>query len=336
MIPRTIPTWQSLNWQEELSQLINSPEMLFQLLNLDEKYLPAAQKAHELFPLRTTHSYISRIEQGNIHDPLLKQILPIALEHESPSDFTADPLEEHSFTKTKGLIHKYQGRVLLVAASQCAINCRYCFRRHFDYAANTPSRKEWEETLDYIRQANDLEEVILSGGDPLAISDKQFFWLLEQLSSIEHIQRLRIHTRLPIVIPQRITEDFLNKIAAFNQRFQLVMVVHCNHAQEIDAAVGEVLNALSNAGVTMLNQSVLLKGINDKPATLAELSKQLFRYKTLPYYLHALDKVIGAGHFNVEEHQAIQIHRTLLTLLPGYLVPKLVKEEPNKKSKTPL
>ncbi|VUD51678.1 L-lysine 2,3-aminomutase [Thalassocella blandensis] len=334
MIPRTITTWQSLSWQEELSQLITDPETLLDLVQLDKTLLPQAKKAAELFPLRTTPSFARRIRPGDINDPLLRQILPIDQELHSPMEYSTDPLAEVHSTVAKGLIHKYEGRVLLVAASQCAINCRYCFRRHFDYAGNTPSRGEWQAALTYIQQNDSIEEVILSGGDPLAISDKQIQWLISEICQIPHITRLRIHTRLPIVLPSRMTSGLLDILS--QHRLQSVLVVHCNHAQEIDEEVSNALQAIAQAGITLLNQTVLLRGINDDANSLTTLSKRLFSARALPYYLHLLDKVNGASHFNVEESDAIDLHRQLLASLPGYLVPKLVKEVPDKPSKVPI
>lgn len=334
MIPRTIATWQSLSWQEELSQLITDPKSLLDLLQLDESLLPQAKKAAEEFPLRTTQSFARRIEPGNIADPLLRQILPIEHELSSPAEFSFDPLAETRSTPAKGLIHKYEGRVLLIAASQCAINCRYCFRRHFDYAGNTPSRNEWKEALTYIQSDSSIEEVILSGGDPLALADKQLEWLINEINQIPHITRLRIHTRLPIVLPSRMTPTLLKVLA--EQALPTVMVVHCNHAQEIDDEVLRALSNVSESGITLLNQTVLLKGVNDCADSLRDLSKRLFTAKALPYYLHILDKVKGAAHFYVNEADATALHRQLLNTLPGYLVPKLVKEVPDEPSKVPI
>lgn len=334
MIQRTIPTWQSLSWQEELSSLITSPSQLLSLLELPETLLEAAEQANQLFPLRVTQSYLSRMRKGDINDPLLKQVLPLEAELETAQGYTADPLEEQSFNPATGVIHKYHGRVLLVSASQCAINCRYCFRRHFDYQANTPNRAQWQEALNYIHQTPSIDEVILSGGDPLAISDKQLCWLIEQIEAIPHIARLRIHTRLPVVLPSRITDLLCQSLQ--KSPLQCVVVVHVNHPSELDSQVENQLNRLRTAGITLLNQSVLLKGVNDSASCLVSLSKRLFQCGILPYYLHLLDKVTGASHFDVDETAALAIHNELLATLPGYLVPKLVKEVPHAPSKTPV
>lgn len=334
MIPRTIPTWQSKTWQEELSELITRPEELFDLLELDPAMLPAAKRAAGLFPFRTTRSFVSRMRAGDPNDPLLRQVLPIGEELEPDNGFSADPLEESKFNPVSGIVHKYAGRVLLITSPQCAINCRYCFRRHFDYSANSPSRKEWQAALDYIRLDDTIEEVILSGGDPLAAPDRQLEWLLLELAGIAHLTRLRIHSRLPVVLPSRITPELMDII--LSSRLQPVMVVHANHPGEIDDAVGEALNRMKSAGMTLLNQSVLLNGVNDSATVLASLSKVLFAHGVLPYYVHMLDPVKGAAGFRVEPSRARAIYRELLTLLPGYLVPKLVKEVPGAASKTPV
>lgn len=332
MIQRTIPTWQSISWQEELSSLITDPAELLDRLELPKSLLESAQKANKLFPLRVTQSYASRIKPGDIDDPLLKQVLPLGAELTSPASYTADPLAEQSFNPAPGVIHKYHGRVLLISASQCAINCRYCFRRHFDYQANTPSRAEWQEALRYIADNESIDEVILSGGDPLAVSDKQMQWLVDQIAAIPHVTRLRIHTRLPVVLPNRITSELVDTLV--KTRLQCVIVVHVNHAAEIDEHVHNRLKILKKANITLLNQSVLLKGVNDSASCLVSLSKRLFSCGILPYYLHLLDKVTGAAHFDVDEASAIALHNHLLAALPGYLVPKLVREVPNAASKT--
>lgn len=334
MIPRTIPTWQTKSWQEELSDLITQPEELFSLLNLPTELLPAAQKAHTLFPLRSTRAYVSRIQQNNPDDPLLKQILPLGEELIETPDFVDDPLEEEDFTPVPGLIHKYHGRVLLIAANQCAINCRYCFRRHFDYQQHALSRQQWQQALDYISNNKDVEEVILSGGDPLAVSDRQLSWLVAALAEIPHVERLRIHSRIPIVAPSRITEELLATLK--DSGLLVSLVIHCNHPQEIDEEVAAALTALKNSGIILLNQSVVLKGVNDTPETLITLSKKLFQSGVLPYYLHLLDKVKGSSHFTVNEVDVLSLNRTLLANLPGYLVPKFVKEVPNAPSKVPI
>jgi L-lysine 2,3-aminomutase len=333
MIPRTIATWHIKSWQDELSQLVRSPEELFARLNLDSQLLPAAINAAKAFPVRATESYLARIKPGDPNDPLLRQILPLDAELISPIDYSPDPLHELSANPVPGLVHKYAGRVLLVASGACAINCRYCFRRHFPYEANNPGREEWQAALDYIRADSSLEEVILSGGDPLAVSDRQFAWLLQQLDAIPHVTRLRIHSRLPIVLPSRISAEWLEILQA--SRLQKVLVIHANHPQELDDSVHEALTRLAKAGVLLLNQSVLLAGVNDDASVLAQLSRQLLAFGVLPYYLHLLDKVAGAAHFAVPDEKAQLIQQTLMQTLPGYLVPRMVREIAGALSKTP-
>lgn len=334
MITRTLETWQTKSWQDELADLITSPDELFALLKLDPKDLAGAIDASRQFPLRTTRTYVRRIQIGNPHDPLLRQILPLGSELDLVPGYNKDPLHEAETNPLPGLIHKYQGRVLFIAAPQCAINCRYCFRRHFPYQDNSPGRPQWEAALDYIRRDPSIEEVIYSGGDPLAISDRQLLWLSREVAAIDHVKRLRVHTRLPIVAPSRITDQCLEWLTL--PQLQTIVVIHCNHAQEIDADVAEALSRLKQAGITLFNQSVLLRGVNDNSETLAQLSQALFRVGVLPYYLHVLDQVSGAAHFAISEVEASAIYQRLLTLLPGYLVPKLVRENAGAGSKTPL
>lgn len=334
MIPRTLPTWHIKSWQEELSQLIQTPEALFDRLQLDVALLPQARLAAAAFPLRVTESFVRRMEPGNLEDPLLKQVLPLGVELAVQADYSTDPLDERSTNLVPGIVHKYHGRVLLIAASHCAINCRYCFRRHFPYNNNNLGRKQWQSSLDYIRADVSLTEVILSGGDPLAQGDKQLAWLIEQIAAIPHVQRLRIHSRLPVVLPNRITPEL---VALFSQtRLRPVLVIHCNHAQELDDEVREALQRLAQAGVQLLNQAVLLKGINDSLEPLEALSHALFEARVLPYYVHLLDKVQGAAHFAVPAEMARQLQQAMWARLPGYLVPKFVQEIAGASSKTAL
>lgn len=334
MIPRTVPTWQVKTWQDELKELIDSPEALLDQVKLDKQWLPAAQAAAKLFPVRATRSYVSRIHPGVPDDPLLRQILPLAEETLEVDGYSADPLREKAFTPRPGVIHKYRSRVLFIAATQCAINCRYCFRRHFPYQDNQLSRPQWHDALDYVRATPAINEVILSGGDPLSLSDRQIGWLVEQIAEIPHIRRLRIHTRYPIILPSRVTTELTAALTA--PSLNTVVVSHCNHAQEIDGEVREAFNTLRQAGFTLLNQAVLLRGVNDNVNALSELSEALFGCAVLPYYLHTLDSVDGAAHFAVDRATTKQIYRSLLATLPGYLVPKLVEEIPHEKSKTPI
>ncbi|WP_445158179.1 EF-P beta-lysylation protein EpmB [Halomonas sp. E14] len=321
-------------WQNQLSQAIRDPRELCRRLGLDDTWLPGAEGGHALFEVRVPEAFLARMRPGDPHDPLVRQVLPLSAEGESVPGYVADPLQEAAHTPGPGLIHKYAGRVLLIASPACAVNCRYCFRRHFPYDANSPSRAQWEGSLDTLRSDPSIREAILSGGDPLAASDRQLAWLVERLEAIPHLERLRLHTRLPVVIPDRVDDALLDWLG--NTRLQKVMVLHINHAQEIDQAVVEACARLKAAGVTLLNQSVLLRGVNDSVAALAGLSERLFEAGVLPYYLHVLDSVAGAAHFDVPDEEARELVAGLRTVLPGFLLPRLVREIPGEASKTPL
>ncbi|WP_461516704.1 EF-P beta-lysylation protein EpmB [Porticoccus sp.] len=334
MITGSATTVDSLSWQEQLATSIRDPRQLLQLLELDPELLEGALAGHGDFPLRVPAAYLQRIEKGNANDPLLRQVLPLGTELLDTPGYSTDPLNEQNTNPTPGLIHKYHGRVLLIVSPNCAINCRYCFRRHFPYGDNKPGRGEWQQALDYIAQDSSIAEVIFSGGDPLAASDRQLQWLVEQLESIPHLKRLRIHTRLPVVIPDRITDNCLQWLG--DNRFHTSMVIHSNHPNELDDSVDAALRRLKKSNVTLLNQTVLLAGINDAQDTLERLSERLFECGVLPYYLHQLDRISGAAHFAVSDQQARQLHQNLMTSLPGYLVPKLVRETPFVPHKVPL
>ncbi|MGD8175969.1 EF-P beta-lysylation protein EpmB [Marinimicrobium sp. ARAG 43.8] len=334
MIHRTAVTWQAPRWQTELADIIRSPEELFALLELDKGLLPAALAASDDFSLRVPRAYASRIRKGDPDDPLLRQVLPIGDELQAVPGYSHDPLGEAEANPHPGLVHKYHGRVLLIVSGGCAINCRYCFRRHFPYGENNPGRARWQTALDYIAADDSITEVIYSGGDPLNAPDRQLHWLTERVAAIPHIRRLRIHTRLPVVLPNRIDTDCLRWLC--DHRLQTSLVIHSNHAQELDYTVGEALARLRNAGITLLNQAVLLRGVNDSQQALTALSERLFELGALPYYLHLLDPVTGAHHFNVPEQEAVLLHQKLRETLPGYLVPKLVREIAGEPSKTPV
>ncbi|PRY72761.1 EF-P beta-lysylation protein EpmB [Halomonas ventosae] len=332
--PETKPLPVQARWQAQLAGAIRDPRELCRRLGLDEAWQDGAERGHALFEVRVPEAYLSRIRPGDPADPLLRQVLPLREEALATPGYVADPLAEAEHTPAPGLIHKYAGRVLLIASPACAVNCRYCFRRHFPYAENAPSRAQWEATLDHLRDDATLHEAILSGGDPLAASDRQLAWLVARLDAIPHLKRLRIHTRLPVVIPERIDDALLDWLTA--TRLQKVMVLHINHAHEIDAAVIAACRRLSDAGVTLLNQSVLLRGVNDSVEALAALSERLFEAGVLPYYLHVLDPVAGAAHFDVADVDARELVAGLREVLPGFLMPRLVREIPGEASKTPL
>lgn len=334
MIQQRVAAWQSLDWHAELAAAVRDPHELATLLDLPVPALGLADAANTQFPLRVPRPYIARMRRGDPRDPLLLQVLPARAEMIATPGYGEDPLEERAANPIPGLIHKYFGRVLLILSPACAIHCRYCFRRHFDYAGNTPGRTRWQAALDYIRRDTSISEVIYSGGDPLAAGDPLLAWLTAQLAAIPHLTRLRVHTRLPVVIPARIDAECLAWLAG--TRLQTSVVLHVNHANELDADVAAAVGLLRVAGITVLNQSVLLAGVNDCVERLAQLSEKLFSAGILPYYLHLLDRVQGAAHFAVDQAQAIALHRAMLTRLPGYLVPRLVEEVPALPYKRPV
>jgi EF-P beta-lysylation protein EpmB len=330
MIPGTASRRQAPAWQTALANAISDPAELLHILELDPLLLPAARAAAALFPLRVPRSFVARMHKGDPNDPLLRQILPLGAETESVPGFVTDPVGDRAALKAPGVLHKYPGRVLLITTGACGVHCRYCFRRKFSYAA--AGAGDWQPALDYLARDSSLSEVILSGGDPLVLSNRRLAELLIALAAIPHLQRLRIHSRQPVVLPERVDTGLLQLLSS--SRLQLVMVLHANHPQEIDLAVTASLQRLTAAGVTLLNQTVLLKGINDSVAILAALSERMFKAGVLPYYLHVLDPVQGAAHFQVEEQQAVAIVEALRNSLPGYLVPRLVREEAGKSAKT--
>ncbi len=330
MIPVSDQSWQRQSWQELLSSAHLSVHDLLKHLELDPA--PSEWLDEPEFPLFAPAPYISRIEKGNNCDPLLLQVLPHISEASNPPDYSEDPLGELSYTRQKGLLHKYHGRVLIIASGTCAINCRYCFRRHFPYHDQQPDSNTWNSIFNYIAEDPSVSEVILSGGDPLVLNDVRLAWIAAELAKIVHVKRLRIHSRLPIVIPQRISPALLEWVG--QTPLQIVMVIHCNHPNELDDQVALYLQKLSRAGASLLNQSVLLANVNDSAETLIALSEKLFRIGVLPYYLHMLDRVSGASHFEVPVHTAKKIYGKVASGLPGYLVPRLVTDQPGTSSKT--
>ena len=334
MIHRTTASWQVSSWQSELSDIIRSPRELIEFLELDPELLPTALAAGRDFSLRVPRAYAARMRKGDARDPLLRQVLPSSEELMAAPGYQQDPLGENQANPLPGLIHKYHGRVLLIVSGGCAINCRYCFRRHFPYADNNPGRARWQQALDYIAADSSITEVIYSGGDPLNAPDRQLRWLTDQLLAIPHLRRLRVHSRLPVVLPNRVDAHCLDWLSG--HRLHTSLVIHSNHARELDGEVASALDRLRRAGVTLLNQAVLLHEVNDDPDSLAQLSERLFECGVLPYYLHLLDKVAGAQHFDVPQAQALRLHGHLRETLPGYLVPRLVRELPGEPSKTPI
>lgn len=322
------------DWLQQLADVITDPDELLRILFLNEHpHLQQGTGARRLFPLRVPRAFVARMQPGNASDPLLLQVLTAREEFIAAPGFTSDPLDEQR-SVVPGLLHKYRNRALLLVKGGCAVNCRYCFRRHFPYQDNQGNKTNWLQALDYIRQHPELDEIIFSGGDPLMAKDHELSWLLDQLEDIKHIRRLRIHTRLPVVIPARITVTLCQRLGS--SRLQVLMVTHINHANEIDQPLRDSMARLKQAGVTLLNQSVLLRGVNNDADVLATLSNALFDAGILPYYIHVLDKVQGAAHFMVDDDEARQLMKGLLSRVSGYLVPRLTREVGGEPSKTPL
>jgi len=313
--------------------VISSADELLAILQLNSSDVDASNTAASDFAFKVPRAFAQRMVPGDPRDPLLLQVLATANELELTPGYSTDPLAEQQDAHPQpGIIRKYRSRALLVTTGTCAVHCRYCFRRHFPYSENNNSRAQWRETLQELAQDTDINEIILSGGDPLVLTDTHLGELVEHITTMPSIKRLRIHSRLPVVIPDRITTAFTRVLSSSG--LQLVMVIHANHGNEIDAAVGRAMDILKDANITLLNQSVLLRGINDNPVTLAALSEKLFGAGVLPYYLHLLDPVQGAAHFDVPEQRAKRLLDETAALLPGFLVPRLMREEPGASSKT--
>jgi L-lysine 2,3-aminomutase len=321
------------DWRRAFRDAIDNPHELLALLGLSalaDRVPPGSAG----FPLRVPRAFVARMKHGDPDDPLLRQVLPLDEELRPVLGFGVDAVGDLASRGARGLLHKYQGRALLVATGSCAIHCRYCFRRHFPYAEDSAASAGWREAIGYIAADPQVTEVILSGGDPLSLSTAKLAEFGDALCRIGHVRRLRIHTRLPVVLPERIDDTFLAWLAALP--LQKVVVLHANHANELDADVGSALRRLHDAGATLLNQAVLLRGVNDAAETLVDLSERLFELGVLPYYLHQLDRVAGAAHFEVDDGVARRLLDTVRGRLPGYLVPRLVREIPGEPGKTPL
>ena len=320
------------DWKTELSHCVNSIDELLNQLGLKAEDLNATEQATTEFSIKVPQSFVQLMEYGNPNDPLLKQVLPITSELQVDNNFSTDPVDESSFNPVPGIVHKYRNRVLMIISPNCAINCRYCFRRHFPYDENRQSKQQWLKALDYLKTKPEINEVIYSGGDPLAANDHFLRWLTAEIESIKHIKRLRIHTRLPVVIPSRVDDQLLSWLG--NTKLKSTLVLHINHANEIDVSLRQGVDRLKKSGITVLNQSVLLKGINDNSDQLISLSEKLFDAGIMPYYLHILDPVQGASHFDVSMDRAVEIFCQIQTELPGFLVPKLVQERAGERSKS--
>jgi EF-P beta-lysylation protein EpmB len=334
MIPATAARTQPADWRVQWRACLTDPHVLLARLGLGHlagQLLPSGDTG---FAMRVPESYVARMRPGDPDDPLLRQVLPGAAELLDAPGFVADAVGDGAASRGNGVIHKYAGRALLIATGTCAVNCRYCFRRHFPYAESMAARERWRGALATIAHDPSIHEVILSGGDPLALATHRLIELTDGLAAIPHVRQLRIHTRLPIVLPARVDSALLDWIGGLP--WPVAIVVHANHGNEIAAEVPHALQALRAAGATVLNQSVLLRGVNDDADALVELSHRLYAAGALPYYLHLLDRVRGAAHFEVAEDAARRLHGKLLARLPGYLVPRLVREIAGEASKTPV
>ena len=321
-------------WQRALAQAFSRPAELLAWLELPPEQPALARAGEREFPLRVPRGYAARMEKGNPEDPLFLQVWARPEESLETPGYTDDAVGDLAKLKAGGIIHKYEGRALVIATGACAVHCRYCFRRHFPYGEALASRDHWQDTLRELAADRSIGEVILSGGDPLSLADEKLAAFAEALEFIPHVRRLRIHTRLPIVLPERVDEILLAWLR--RGRLRKVMVVHANHAHELDADVAAALARLRGAGVVLLNQSVLLRGVNNLADALVRLSERLFECGVMPYYLHMLDPVRGTAHFDVPESEARALLQAAAARLPGYLVPRLVREDAGAPSKTPL
>lgn len=327
MIPAKTEPTNDAAWRDELRDVITDVDEMLSALALTREDVELTSSRQ--FPLRVPHSFVRRMRRGDPHDPLLRQVLPARAEDEETAGFTVDPLEEAGAIAAQGVLKKYQGRVLVLATGACAVHCRYCFRRHFPYdehrqASDFPG-------LDVIAADPTVTEVILSGGDPLVLTDGHLERLIDRIAEIPHVKRLRLHTRVPVVIPSRATASLARILA--DTRLSAVVVLHANHANEIDNEVADRLKSFGT--VPLFNQAVLLRGVNDDADMLIDLSETLFEAGVMPYYLHLPDRVAGTAHFDVPVDRAIALHREIAAALPGYLVPRLVRETPGAAGKSP-
>jgi EF-P beta-lysylation protein EpmB len=331
MITRPAALSQPASWRRELADAIRDPATLIDLLELDRALLPAARRAAEGFPLLVPRAFLDRMRRGDPADPLLRQVLPLGDELSPSPGYVSDPVGDLAATGAPGVLRKYAGRTLLIATGACAVHCRYCFRREFPYADQRAADDGWRAALAALRVDPDCREVILSGGDPLVLGERRLAALTDALAGIPRLRRLRIHTRLPIVLPSRVDDALLDWLTGLRQ--QPVIVLHANHPREIDRSVRVATERLRRAGAVLLNQAVLLRGVNDDAETLSKLSERLFAAGVLPYYLHLLDPVRGAAHFDVPASRALALVRDVSARLPGYLVPRLVREVPGANAK---
>lgn len=330
----TLKTMSSANWQEQLRNTVRNPTVLADLLNLPVSGLQLPEKSLRDFPLKVPRGFVDRMQKNTLDDPLLRQVLPLAAEDGERPGFNRDPVGEATSHRAPGLLQKYHGRALLITTGACAVHCRYCFRRHFPYGEGSAVGDNWHIALELLARDPGISEVILSGGDPLVLGDEKLLGLIQRLDRIPQLRRLRIHSRIPVVLPERITVDLIASLLQI--RLTPVLVIHCNHPGELDSQVTDALLQIRQAGIVVLNQSVLLNGVNDSWETIASLSERLFQCGVLPYYLHLLDPVAGAAHFQVSMETPAAIMEELRKHLPGYLVPRLVREQAGAPYKIPV
>jgi EF-P beta-lysylation protein EpmB len=319
------------NWHDDLKRAIRDPHELVAALELPTQFIEPARQAAETFPLFAPWPYVARMRKGDHSDPLLRQVLPLADELDSQPGFTSDAVGDSAALLTPGLLQKYQSRALLITTGACAIHCRYCFRREYPYSESPKSAVDWQPTLDRIAADPSIDEVILSGGDPLTLTDGHLAELVSRIAKIPHLQRLRIHTRLPIVIPSRVTSDLIDWLRG--TRLTPIFVIHANHANELDGTTSAALAKLIDSGIPLLNQTVLLRGVNDSAEALINLSRRLVNLRVTPYYLHQLDRVRGAAHFEVPISRGLELIAAMRKALPGYAVPRYVQEIAGEASK---
>jgi EF-P beta-lysylation protein EpmB len=328
--------WPTGEWRGLLADYLSDPDELLDRLDIDPSCRggSGALEAERCFGMRLPRGFVTRIRRSDPSDPILRQVLPLAVETDRNEGFSDDPVGELSHPPEGGVLHKYRGRALVMVTGACAIHCRYCFRRHFPYVDHSVTADRWRTALDRIASDAAISEVILSGGDPLTLPDEALAGMVEELARLPQLRRLRIHTRLPIVLPQRVDEELVRWLGGVE--LPTAVVVHANHPHEIDGDVRRALSSLRATGATLLNQAVLLRGVNDQADALVELSEELYAVGVLPYYLHLLDRVRGAAHFEVGEVEALELVGELRGRLPGYLVPRLVREVAGAASKIPV
>ncbi|WP_242688118.1 EF-P beta-lysylation protein EpmB [Alienimonas californiensis] len=322
-------------YMRSLAESIRTADGLIDALGLPEDLREPARAAEKLFPTFVPRSFLARMRPGDPADPLLRQVLPLGEETAPPPPgYATDAVGDAAARPVPGLLHKYRGRALLILAGACAVHCRYCFRRHYPYGEDPRRLEDWEPAFEYLENDPSIREVLLSGGDPLMLTDDRLRQVVERLECIPHLTRLRVHTRLPIVLPDRVTDELLALLRS--TRLTPWVVVHANHANELVGDCAAALRALVQNGTPVLNQAVLLKGVNDDADALCALGERLADLGVQNYYLHQLDRVAGAGHFEVPDDRAAALMAQMHARLPGYAVPRLVREEPGAPGKTPL